>query len=260
MRQSSAFTRTLRAAGFLCTVLVFTPALADHSHPPWSYTGKTGPTHWAEEDPGFATCGIGPERRQSPINIEQALIKDLPPVEFEYKPTALKVTDTGHSFQVNAAPGSGGITIAGEHYDLVQFHFHQPSEERVQGRRYSMVAHLVHKNAKGELAVVAVLIRKGSENGFLNPVFANFPAKGTEETDVAGATVTLGDFLPKQHGYYTFEGSLTTPPCSEGVRWIVLKTPVEASETQIKAFEMRYAGNARPTQPLNGRVIEATKN
>jgi carbonic anhydrase len=169
------------------------------------------------------------------------------------------VTDTGHSFQVNAQSGSGGFTFGDDHYEFVQVHFHEPSEERVHGKPYSMVAHIVHKNARGELAVVAVLIRTGKANEFLKPIFDNIPAKGAAETDVAGKTVNIGKFLPEQRGYYTFEGSLTTPPCSENVRWFVLKTPVEASEAQVNVFKARYAHDNRPTQPLNGRVIEETK-
>src|SRR5277367_2077380 len=235
-----------------------TLAWADAAPHHWSYTGTEGPQHWGEEDAAFAACGVG--KHQSPINIEKAATKDLPAIEFGYQPTPLVVTDTGHSFQVNAAPGSGGITVGGEHYDLVQFHFHEPSEERIDGHRYSMVAHLVHKNAKGELAVVAVLIHKGPENAFLKPVFDNFPPSGTPQTAAAGGTLNLADFLPAKHGYYTFEGSLTTPPCSENVRWFVLKTPVDASSAQIAQFSKRYAHNARPTQPLNDRVIEQTKD
>ena len=222
-----------------------------------TYSGPTGPEHWGAEDEAFATCGIG--KHQSPINIEKTVKKDLPAIEFAYQPTPLVVTDTGHSFQINAAPGSGGITVGGDHYDFAQVHFHLPSEERVQGKRYSMVAHLVHKNAKGELAVVAVLVRRGKENAFLKPVFDNFPAEGQGETALVNAKLNLGEFLPAKHGYFTFEGSLTTPPCSEGVRWLVLKTPVEASPAQLSQFGKRYPMNARPTQPLNGRVIEESK-
>ena len=231
---------------------------AEAAAPHWSYSGETGPEHWGSEDPSFTTCSIG--KHQSPINIEKAVVKDLPELKFDYKDTALKVTDTGHSFQINAADGSGGLTVGDRHYDFVQVHFHEPSEERVHGKHYSMVAHIVHKNAKGELAVVAVLIRTGKTNEFLKPIFDNFPAKGAAETDVAGKTVNMGNFLPEHQGYYTFDGSLTTPPCSENVRWFVLKTPVEVSEAQLKQFEARYAHNVRPTQPLNGRVIEETKS
>src|SRR5262249_3194974 len=137
----------------LLSVLVLgtaTLAVAEDSHTAhWSYTGETGPTHWASEDPAFAACGSG--KHQSPIDIEQAASEELPPIEFAYRPIPLPVTDTGHSFQVNAPAGSGGITVGGDRYELVQFHFHRPSEERIHGKRDSMVAHLVHKNAKGEL-------------------------------------------------------------------------------------------------------------
>ena len=232
-------------------------ARAAEAHAHFGYSGANGPEHWAEEDPAFATCGSG--HHQSPIDIVDAKTdKSLAPIEFAYKPTALTVTDTGHGFQVNAAPGSGGITVGGDHYDLVQFHFHRPSEERVAGHRYAMVAHLVHKNAKGDLAVVAVLIRKGGENAFLKPVFDDFPPKGTAEKSVPGATVDLGSFLPAARGYYTFDGSLTTPPCTEHVRWFVLKNAVTASPEQIGQFAERYPMDARPTQPLNDRTIEQT--
>jgi carbonic anhydrase len=230
-----------------------TTRAADSAPAHWSYDGQTGPKHWGAEDPAFALCSGG--KHQSPIDIDKAVVRNLPELEFDYKNTALNVTDTGHSFQVNAANGGGGFTVAGERYDFLQVHFHESSEERLHGKPYSMEAHLVHKNAKGELAVVAVLIRKGKTNEFLKPIFDNFPTKGAIETDVAGETINMMNFLPAHHGYFTFEGSLTTPPCSEHVRWFVLKTPVEASEAQVMQFGVRYPHNSRPTQPLNGRVI-----
>jgi carbonic anhydrase len=184
--------------------------------------------------------------------------KPLPPIEFAYQPIPLTVTDIGHSFQVNA-PAGGGITVGGEHYDLVQFHFHRPSEEHVHGHGYAMVAHLVHRSAKGEMAVVAVLIRKGETNAFLKPVFDNFPAKGTPEASVPGATLNLNEFLPPQRGYYTFVGSLTTPPCTEPVRWYVIKSAVQASAKQVQQFAARYPHNARPLQPLNQRTVAESR-
>jgi carbonic anhydrase len=250
----------LLAQALLCAVALCAgeAAQADEAAGPhWSYTGKTGPEHWGSEDPSYAVCSSG--THQSPINIEKAVVKDLPALEFNYKDTALNVSDTGHSFQVNAASGSGGVTVGGDHYDFVQVHFHQPSEERVHGKHYSMVAHIVHKNARGELAVVAVLLSAGKTNEFLKPIFDNFPAKGTAENDVAGQSINIGRFLPQSHGYYTFDGSLTTPPCSEHVRWFILKTPVEVSDKQLMQFEARYAHDNRPTQPLNGRVVAESR-
>ena len=231
---------------------------ADEHPAHWSYSGATGPEHWASEDPAFATCGTG--QRQSPIDIRTTIVKELPAIQFSYKPIPLVVTDTGHSFQVNAPAGSGGITVGSDHYDLVQFHFHRPSEERIRGRRQALVAHLVHKNADGKLAVVAVLISRGEANAFLKPVFDNFPAKGKTEAPVAGTTLNLTDFLPQKQGYFTFEGSLTTPPCSEQVRWFVLKTPVSASAEQVQRFAARYPHNARPVQPVNDRTVAETRD
>jgi carbonic anhydrase len=224
----------------------------------WSYSGASGPEHWAAEDPSFAICGTG--QHQSPIDIKKAVAEPLPAIEFAYQAIPLKVTDTGHSFQVNVPAGSGGIRVGGEHYDLVQFHFHRPSEERIQGDAYPMVAHLVHKSAKGGLAVVAVLIRTGETNTLLKSVFDHFPSEGTKETSVPGATLNLNELLPRQRGYYTFDGSLTTPPCTEHVRWFVLKSPAQASAAQVEQFAARYPNNARPVQPLNDRTVAKTSD
>lgn len=246
----------VRAAAVAAVLAAGTAAAADApAH--WAYSGPNGPQHWAAADEAFATCGIG--NAQSPINIEKAVRKDLPALEFSYNAFPLTVTDTGHSFQVNAPVGSGGFTVGGDHYDFAQVHFHTPSEERMRGRRYSMVAHIVHKNANGELAVVGVLIRKGKANATLAPVFDNFPAEGTKENAVTGTRFNIADLLPANHGYYTFEGSLTTPPCSEHVRWFVMKNAVEVSGAQLAKFQKRYPMNARPTQPLNGRVVQESK-
>jgi len=223
----------------------------------WSYSGETGPEHWASEDPAYATCGIG--KSQSPVDITSVQTRQLPAIEFDYRTTALHVTDTGHSMQVNYEPGSA-ITIDGERYELQQFHFHVPSEERVHGRTYSMSAHLVHRNAQGQLAVVAVLLKQGKSNAFLKLIFDNLPMAGTPESSVPGGTLNLADFLPAKHGYYSYDGSLTTPPCSEHVRWLVLKAPVEISAAQIQQSAKHYPRNARPVQPLNGRVVVATED
>ncbi len=234
-----------------------TPLPAQEHAAHWSYSGANGPSHWGSEDPAFDTCSSG--TRQSPIDIETAAAADLPPIEFAYKEFPLTVTDTHHTFQVNVPQGSGGITVGSDHYELVQFHFHHPSEEVVHGKRYAMVAHLVHKNDKGELAVVAVLIHQGAANAFLEPIFDNFPAEGGNSR-LAGTHSDLMQFLPAKRGYYSFEGSLTTPPCSEHVRWFVLKEPVHASAHQVGQFAARYPHNARPVQPLNARKVEQTRD
>jgi carbonic anhydrase len=265
MHPQIEFLQTLRrisrpvAAAVSATILLFSGiarADAPAAHH-WTYSGETGPAHWGSEDPAFATCGLG--KAQSPIDIEKTKKLDLPPLEFSYQPTALRVTDTGHSMQLNYQPGSR-VTVGGTSYELVQIHFHKPSEEHVRGKPYAMVAHLVHKNEQGDLAVVAVLMRAGATNAFLKPIFDNFPAPGQQESVVAGQTVSAQAFLPAARGYYSFDGSLTTPPCSEHVKWFVLKSPVEISEAQINQFGSRYAKNARPVQPLNGRTVLESKN
>ncbi len=182
---------------------------------------------------------------------------DLPAIQFNYKPSPLKVIDNGHTIQVNYAPGSS-IDVGGARYELLQFHFHKPSEEKIQGQSHAMVAHLVHQNAEGQLAVVAVLLDKGGANATIDTIWNHLPKEKEKETSV-DATVDAAALLPVDKGYYTFQGSLTTPPCSEQVRWFVLKTPTKVTESEIMAFGKLYPMNARPTQPLNGRAIEATR-
>jgi len=257
MRIYSGYVGIVAAASLSAALLGAAASRAQEHGAHWSYSGANGPAHWGAEDPAFATCSHG--SHQSPIDIETAATADLPAINFAYQPFPLTVTDTHHTFQVNVPQGSGGITVGADHYQLVQFHFHRPSEEVMQGKHYAMVAHLVHKNDQGELAVVAVLIHGGAANTFLEPIFANLPAEGTE-SKVTGTNTDLMQLLPAKRGYYTFEGSLTTPPCSEHVRWFVLKDAVDASKEQIGKFAARYPHNARPTQPLNARNIEQTRD
>jgi carbonic anhydrase len=224
----------------------------------WSYTGATGPGHWSELEQGFGTCRLG--NTQSPIDIRDrdAIKAPLPVIEFDYRASPLVVADNGHTIQVNYAPGSG-ITVAGRRYELLQFHFHKPSEERINGRAYPMVAHLVHKHADGALAVVGVLIERGERQPVIQAVFDNLPARAGSEVAVAGVSIDVAALLPQNKAYHTFTGSLTTPPCSEGVTWFVLKQPSHLSSSQINQFGRRYAMNARPVQPLNGREIRTSE-
>jgi carbonic anhydrase len=223
--------------------------------PHWSYQGHGGPTEWGQLDPAFATCQLG--KLQSPIDIRGAKTADLPAIKFDYKPSPLRVIDNGHSIQVNYAPGSS-IDVGGTRYELVQFHFHKPSEEKIDGKAHAMVAHLVHKGADGKLAVVAVLLDAGGTNPTIDTIWKNLPQEKGKEATV-NATIDAATLLPADHGYYTFQGSLTTPPCSEDVRWFVLKTPVKVAGSEITAFGKIYPMNARPPQPLNGRTLEATR-
>jgi len=216
----------------------------------WAYTGEQGPKHWT------GTCSTGKE--QSPIDIENAAPAELEPIAFDYHPAPLKIIDNGHSIQINYAPGSG-ITLGGQRYELAQFHFHKPSEEEIGGKHFAMVAHLVHKNAAGQLAVVAVLLQEGKSNPFIEALWQHLPSVKEKEEEAKGVTIDAGELLPGDRAYYTFAGSLTTPPCTEGVTWLVLKTPVEISAAQVARFGKIYSANARPVQPLNGRIVKVSK-
>src|SRR4051812_5056214 len=228
-------------------------AHAEGAH--WTYSGHGGPAEWSTLSSEFAACKLG--RNQSPIDIRGAKAADLPPITFDYKPSPLKVIDNGHTIQVNYASGSF-IDVGSVRYELVQFHFHKPSEEKIDGKAHAMVAHLVHKGSDGALAVVAVLLDQSQDNPTLRAVWSNLP-KQKEKEIATPASIDAAALLPVDKGYYTFAGSLTTPPCSEGVRWFVLKTPMTLAASELTAFAKLYPMNARPTQPLNGRAVEATR-
>lgn len=231
-----------------------TPAkrLAASALPNWDYAGAGGPAHWAELKPEFAACARG--RRQSPIDIRDGIKVDLDPIAFDYHASAFRVVDTGRTVQVDVDPGSS-IEVLGRRYELQQFHFHNPSEERIAGRRFAMVAHLEHKAADGRLAVVAVLLEPGNANPIVQAVWNNLPLE-KDEPVVARKSMELVALLPEDRGYYTYMGSLTTPPCSEGVLWMVMRQPVELSADQIAIFARLYPMNARPVQQAAGRRIK----
>jgi carbonic anhydrase len=219
----------------------------------WSYEGSTGPDHWSKLKPEFAACGAG--KRQSPIDIQDGARLELEPIKFDYRPAPLRIVDNGHTVQINYAEGSS-ISISGVRYDLKQFHFHKPSEERVNGKMYDMVAHLVHQSADGRLAVVAVLMESGAQNDFLAAVWPHLPLEAGREAALAEVTIDVTTLLPESRTYFAFMGSLTTPPCSEGVLWLVMKTPVAISPGQVAVFGKLYKMNARPVQAGNGRLIK----
>lgn len=222
----------------------------------WGYDGEHGPRHWAALNKEYASCGVG--KAQSPIDIRGAVASKLAPIQFDYRATPLHIIDNGHTVQVNYGAGSS-MSVDGKRYELVQFHFHRPSEETIDGTAFPMEAHLVHKDAEGHLAVVAVLLRQGLENPFLGALWANLPAEKEKEKVVEKVNINAARLLPKSRTYYTYPGSLTTPPCSEGVTWFVLTAPVDLSAGQVARFDKIYSHNARPTQPLNGRVVKVSK-
>jgi len=223
------------------------------AHPQhWDYAGSGGPAAWGQMKPEFAKCSSG--TRQSPIDIRDGIKVALDPVQFSYQASGFRVIDNGHTIQVNVASGNS-IEVMGRRYELVQFHFHRPSEERIDGRQFDMVAHLVHKDIDGRLAVVAVLLDRGSVQPIVQSVWNNLPLEKGEELAARG-TINLNDLLPPERSYFTYMGSLTTPPCSEGVLWMVMKQPVQISGEQIGIFARLYPMNARPIQSAAGRLIK----
>lgn len=221
--------------------------------PHWEYEGEHGPEQWGSIDPKFKTCSAG--KRQSPINIDTKLVEKggLKPIPFSYAAGPAEIVNNGHTIQVNL-PNSGSARFDGMEYKLVQFHFHTPSEEKIDSMASHMVAHLVHKAGDSRLAVVGVLFKLGKENVALKPIFDNLPAKGGQTRPLN--LFNPADILPTEAAYFGFTGSLTTPPCSEEVRWHVMKNPIEISYAQLAAFKKLYKMNARPVQPVNGRRIQ----
>lgn len=217
----------------------------------WAYDGNTGPDHWGDLADEFITCSTGTS--QSPIDIFGTNQPQPASIEFNYHATPLSILNNGHTLQVNYAPGSY-INIGDDQYELLQFHFHTPSEHQVDSRAFPMEGHLVHKDAHDQLAVVGVLIEEGHSNHFFEALVHDLPHNGGEVKAVSGVTVNANDLLPHDRSVYNYSGSLTTPPCSEGVNWNVMSTPIEMSPEQISAFHSVMNNNARPTQPLHGRL------
>jgi carbonic anhydrase len=228
-----------------------TPGAAAAHAAHWAYSGDGGPQAWSQLKPEFNLCGTG--QRQSPIDIRAGLVVELEPVRFDYQPSRFAVVDNGHTVQVNLQPGNA-IEVGGKRFELVQFHFHRPSEERIDGKQFEMSLHLVHKDEQGRLAVVALLIDKGARQPVLQKVWNNLPLEKNQEAS-ARAPLELLDLLPDDRRYFTYMGSLTTPPCSEGVQWIVMRQPVTAAPEQIELFSRIYPMNARPLQSAAGRRI-----
>jgi carbonic anhydrase len=245
----------LRLCFFSVSALLCATLAVAQGHEPghdWSYSDALGPTHWGDLKPEFAVCKDG--QRQSPIDIRSARSVNLPAIEFHYEPSPLRIIDNGHTIMISYAAGSF-IRVGGVRYELKQFHFHRPSEEKIEGHAFDMVAHLVHASADGHLAVVAILLNQGDRNSLVDQLWTDLPKeKGVEEVRTA-IKVDLNLLLPANRSYYTFPGSLTTPPCSEDVVWFVLKHPVLISQAEIARFSSLYPNNARPTQALDGREV-----
>lgn len=217
----------------------------------WEYDGEHGPSHWGEMSDEFSMCKAG--RLQSPFNITTDIGGTLPNLGFGYNSVPLKVINNGHTIQVDQA-GAGSLFVDGEAYSLLQFHFHTPSEHTIDGKSFPLELHFVHANTAGNLAVVGVMFEEGAHNAELEKVWTNMPKTKGEHSE-EGLRIDAKRLLPNTRSYSRFMGSLTTPPCSEGVNWHMMNTPLSASAEQVAAFKSIYAMNARPLQDKNNRLV-----
>ncbi|MGB4811941.1 MAG: carbonic anhydrase family protein [Methylophilaceae bacterium] len=233
------------------SILLASVAVSAETQKHWEYSGETGPQNWATLTPEFGACS---GKNQSPINLTGFIEANLKPIKFSYTSVGSEIVNNGHTVQVNYATGSS-ITLDGIQYELKQFHLHAPSENLINGKSYPMEAHLVHADKDGNLAVVGVMLAEGKENKALAKIWPQIPREAGEKQTLSSA-VTASGLLPTNRDYYRFNGSLTTPPCSEGVRWLVMKKPITASKQQIETFTQAiHHANNRPIQPANARPV-----
>ena len=218
----------------------------------WGYEAGNGPDVWGRLSPEFILCAEG--RHQSPIDLANPTEAKLPAVVFNYRPAVLDIRNNGHTIEV-ASSAKSWIEVGEARYELLQFHFHAPGEHTVAGKSFDMEMHLVHQDENGTLAVVGVLIEQGDENAAYEPLWAHLPGTPGAAQRHENVTINAEDLLPASRRTCRYDGSLTTPPCSEGVRWLVLTTPVELSAAQIAAFRAIIHGNNRPVQPLGEREL-----
>lgn len=251
----------MRTLGYLAAVLTISVPVAifaSSAHEHWGYKGHIGPDHWGELSQDFAVCQTG--TRQSPIDINRAQIMpaNLGDIHFSYQAITPEIINNGHTVQVNYAKGSG-ITVGEREFQLAQFHFHTPSENTVNGKAFDMEMHLVHKNAQGDLAVVGVFFKQGKHNAELDKLWPQLPEHSGEKKVLSENQLSAANLLPENRAYAHFNGSLTTPPCSEGVNWFVINEPLEASKEQIARISEIIGHNARPVQALNNRFVLSKK-
>jgi len=249
---------------FVSIVVVVAVLLSSHTRAqwktPWSYQGPAGPEHWGALDPAYAACNAGKE--QSPVDIESTSKEKLPALRFDYRSGPLKyLINNGKTVRVNYhAPDNENFLFVGEQrYQLTQFHFHRPSEESIHGKTFVMVAHFMHESGDGKVAGVAVLLKLGNANPAVQQIWDHMPLVEGNEHEIPGVSLDPAGLLPRDLAYYTYEGSLTAPPCAEGVTWFVLQSPVEISSAQVAAFAKLYPHDVRPVQPLNGRVVRESQ-
>jgi carbonic anhydrase len=254
--RSSVRIQSLIAVLGFSVAVVAQQAATPPAGPDWGYYGKKGPYGWSKLDPAYSACSKG--KLQSPIDIRSAKRNPaLQPIDFHYVSGPVTLVNTGHTIRINVAPG-GYINFNGTRYDLVEFHFHHPAEDLVEGKLSDMVIDLVHKNAAGQLAIIAVRLNEGRVNGSLAALWPSLP-------QTTGATASIQDsfnplgLLPANRNYWNYVGSITVPPCTEGVQWLFMQNPTELAQDQLETFARLYPDNARPLQSKNGRKIESSQ-
>lgn len=247
LRGALACACCFKAGAVIASDAPTSPGTAAH----WSYEGAGAPERWGELQSDFKVCQLGLE--QTPIDLASGIRGDVGTVAYDYKPMPLRLVNNGHTIQVNADPGCAAV-IGGTRFELLQFHFHHPSEHLLAGKHFDLECHFVHKSGDGALAVSGIFIRPGATNIALKTLFDSLPAKQGPEVRVNG-TIDISAMLPSSGGYFRYMGSLTTPPCSEGLTWTVHKEPIEASAAQIAKFAALFPKNARPVQQRNRRFV-----
>jgi carbonic anhydrase len=235
----------------LCAAALL-PRAALAAEPHWEYSGEFGPAHWGSMRAEYMLCDRG--HRQSPIDIVSTRRESLPPLQFDYRREPLRVVNDGHTVRVRFGAGSR-LLIGGKPHRLQQFHFHVPGGDRVHGEEFPMAMHFLHKGADGRLVSLVVLFRLGAENRALGALLPKLPLRGVPEQRLPDTLVDPAALVPVSHGYYVYDGSLTAPPCTEGVRWIVMKQALELSAAQLERLGRLFPNNARPAQPLHERVV-----
>lgn len=220
--------------------------------PHWGYEGKETPENWGKLSPEYQMCDLG--KNQSPVNITGPIHAKVNNLEIHYDLISGTIINNGHTVQINDKNANDYLTVDGEQFKLTQFHFHAPSENQINGKTYPMEAHFVNQNKDGELLVMAVMLEEGKSNPIAAQLLSLLNDKENTPTNING--IDIRTFLPEVSDYYRFSGSLTTPPCSEGVTWIVLKQPITLSKSEITKFKSVFKHqNNRPIQPLHGRLI-----
>jgi carbonic anhydrase len=236
----------------LATITAGALFASNYVHSSWSYSGKTGPEHWGDLKPEYKMCKLG--KNQSPINVSGAVSAKLTPINIFYNVKAKTFLNNGHTLKAEMKKGAK-LFIDGKEFNLLQFHFHTPSENTIDGKYFPMEAHFVHSTKNGELAVISVMFKIGKFNPAIQKLIDSMPKHAGVKNNICSLNIKANDLLPQSLEYYRFNGSLTTPPCSEGVRWFVLKQPVEMSAKQVREFEKVMGKNNRPLQPIGARVI-----